>query len=156
MPGGAPRAPCLADLSRARERSHPDRFLVAHYRALHADVMRLDDSPRSGTGSTEGSREGRRAKLTRAEVRGLRELDVEDYRDAHADLSRHDGIALVQHYLDHGLVEGRRPHLTPEQRSALKPPDMTGAEDEMRALHEIEPWIPLPGAARFTAVGPPL
>ncbi len=81
MPAGTPRGAVLADLSRARGARTPT-LPRRHYRALHADVIHLDDYAAIRHWLDRGIAEGRRAMLTRAELRGLRELDVEDYRDA--------------------------------------------------------------------------
>jgi glycosyltransferase involved in cell wall biosynthesis len=133
----------------------PERFNYLHYRALYSDVVHLDDAGAIRHWLQRGVAEGRRALLTRRELRALRGLDVADYRRAHADLVHHDDRAIVQHYLEHGFREGRRASLTTDEREALMPADLTAVEDELRALHEIEPWIPLPGSASFTKVGPP-
>lgn len=133
----------------------PDRFDVSHYRVLSAEAAVMDEAGAIRHWLDVGRRKSRRAHLTQSQLRALRKLDVQDYRAAHADLLDHSERGLVQHYLEHGVVEGRRPSLTWEERAALEPADMTMLDDEMRALHEIEPWIPRPGTASFPVVGPP-
>lgn len=136
-----------------------DAFAVAHYRALHADVLRLDDDAAARHYREVGRAEGRRALLTEAELRDVRRLDLDDYRALHPDLGGLAPAGLLHHYLAHGRGEGRAPAMTSEQRDALRPvvlPDAVVAD--LGALHELEPDIPAPtpGAlADLRHVGPP-
>jgi hypothetical protein len=134
-------------------------FDVAHYRALHADVLHLDDEAARRHYLEVGRGEGRRGVLTEPELRDLGRLDLEDYRELHPDLRGLAPADLLHHYLAHGREEGRAPAMTPEQREALQPVVLSDAVlEELRALHELEPDVPAPTPEAMSSlrhVGPP-
>jgi glycosyltransferase involved in cell wall biosynthesis len=155
-----PTAPPTSWTRRWRRQAPPDdAFAVAHYRALHADVLRLDDDAAARHYREVGQAEERRALLTEAELRDVRRLDLDDYRALHPDLGGLAPADLLHHYLAHGRGEGRAPAMTSEQRDALRAvvlPDPVLAD--LRALHELEPGIPQPSPevlADLHHVGPP-
>lgn len=138
----------------------PKRFRVDHYRALHADVVHLRE--RSAVRLhwlSVGRREGRRARLSEEELAALAELDLDAYRDRHTDLTHHDDQHLVQHYLEWGLGEKRRATFDIVEHTWNAPVEIDDAlADEWRAMHRLEPWIPVPTAdalSDFHYVGPP-
>lgn len=137
----------------------PDLFDVSHYRALHADALRLDDEAAVRHYLEVGRPEGRRGLLTEAELRDVRRLDLDDYRDLHPDLAGLAPADLLHHYLAHGRGEGRAAAMTSEQRDATRPVSLAdGVIAELGALHELEPDIPAPTAealAGLRHVGPP-
>ena len=142
----------LADLS-------PERFDVLHYRALNPDVLDMPDHVALEHFLTHGRAEDRRTRLRRKQLRAIAELDLDDYRDLHPDLTRHTDDQLLNHYLLHGLPEGRAASLTAEQRQAREVAVVDDwLRDEMRAVHELEPGVPVPSEKvleEFTLIGPP-
>lgn len=136
----------------------PRHFDVAHYRALYSDVVHRSDAEATLHYLETGWAAGRRAKLTRQEIQALRLLDLDDYQFAHPDVAGRSERYLVQHYLEYGMAEGRRPQLTDEERQQFERPVLDELfRSEARALHQIEPWIPLPdslGAGDIRLIGP--
>jgi hypothetical protein len=144
---------------RTKNRGEDEELEVSHYRALHADVLGLDDEAAARHYREVGRPEGRRGLLTDDELRDLARLDLDDYRELHPDLRALAPADLVHHYLAHGRTEGRAPAMTPEQRDARRPVVLSDAVvAELQALHEIEADVPLPSDEALAAlrhVGPP-
>lgn len=142
----------LADLS-------PSTFNVLHYRALNADVLSMSNEDAIEHYLAQGRREGRALKLRRRQVRAVSQLDLDDYQALHEDLARHSDDQLLNHYLIHGLPEGRAGWLTAEQRQQRQVPDVDPwLRDELTAMHEIEPGVPMPSEetlGRLITIGPP-
>lgn len=134
-------------------------FDVRHYRLLHADLAGFSDTDAVRHFLAHGRREGRRTILTPADLKDLARLDVEDYRSDNPDLAGTDDDWLVAHYLTFGLREGRRPHLPEGERAGRADLDLSPQLlVEWRALHELEPLIPVPTSHTLRAhsvIGPP-
>ncbi len=134
-------------------------FNPLHYRALNAPALRLTNAQATIHYLDIGRAAGMRARLSEAELRDVRELDLDDYRSLHVDLADLDDAALLHHYLAHGRGEGRDASMTVEQRDAGR--RVTLEDDlieELHALHAIEPDIPEPTTDCLRAlqpVGPP-
>lgn len=137
----------------------PGVFDVRHYRLMHGDLAAFGDHEAVRHYLTHGRREGRKTVLTPADLKELTKLDVEDYRADNPDLADMDDDSLVAHYLAFGLREGRRPHLPDSERASRIDRDLPEELlDEWRALHELEPLIPVPTARRLgghAVIGPP-
>lgn len=128
-------------------------FNVLHYRALETEALRLPNGDAMVHYLEVGLPRGRRARLTRAELRDVAALDLDDYRELHEDLTHHDDDELLNHYLVHGRVEGRRASMTPEQRDAARPVEVGQAlATELRELHELEPAVPVPSETALRAL----
>lgn len=139
---------------------HPRRFRVDHYRALHPEVVHLEGSPAVRLHwLAVGREEDRRSRLTDEELTALVDLDLDAYRDRHHDLANHDDHHLVQHYLEWGLPEKRRADFDITEDVYNAPVQVSDQlETEWRAIHRLEPWIPVPTADTlrgFHYVGPP-
>lgn len=137
----------------------PDRFDLLHYRALNPDALTMTDEDALEHFIARGRQEGRRTLLSHRQLRAIAELDLEDYQQLHPDLSQHGTDQLLNHYLLHGLPEGRAGKLSAEQRQALEVAEVAPwLRDELTALHELDPAIPIPTPAAveaLTPIGPP-
>jgi glycosyltransferase involved in cell wall biosynthesis len=137
----------------------PGMFDVRHYRLLHDDLAGFDDMQAVRHFLTHGRREGRRGLLGPADLKNLARLDVEDYRTDNPDLMGMSDDALVSHYLTYGAIEGRRPHVPDSERISGREREVPDElVEEWRALHELEPLIPVPTPRRIaehSIIGPP-
>lgn len=137
----------------------PGVFDVRHYRLMHDDLTAFDDVEAVRHYLTHGRREGRRGLLGPADLKDLARLDVEDYREDNPDLTGMPDDALVAHYLTFGVREGRRPHLPDSERASRRGRELPDELlEEWRALHELEPLIPVPTPRRLgehAIIGPP-
>lgn len=137
----------------------PLTFNVLHYRALNHDALRLPNDVATRHYLDVGLLEGRRARLSRAEVDDLGQLHLDDYQALHTDLTHHDDLALVNHYLSYGRAENRQIRITDDVRRSMTPyvlPEWL--KDELRVIHTLEPYVFAPdphAVASVRETGPP-
>lgn len=157
IPGHSPLRGCMSD--EELDTLTQAQFNPLHYRALHAEVLRMGNGQATLHYLDTGRAHGLRARLSEQELRDVVALDLDDYRALHDDLADLADADLLHHYLAHGRAEGRSASMTVEQRDARR---QVRLDDELirelQALHTLEPDIPEPSPARLAElvhVGPP-